>query len=180
MCILKYQKSKWEAQFGEVKHAFNTTHSDSERKSLLFCWLAKTSKSMKMHCNFHLRWIMKSAMLQHCSNWASKWHLKNINKTIAILLICSKRSENGIDAILYFVKDFVKYCQMASEGSRGAPRGPAGGFRWSGQASKSVSMNTKSCEIYWIPLNSMDFVAFHRILWISLHSIGFYGFHCIP
>ena len=69
---------------------------------------------------------------------------------------------------------------MAPEGSRGAPGDPAGCLRYSRQASKPMSMNTKSCKIHWIPQYSMDFIAFHRILWISLHSIGFYAFHWIP
>ena len=59
---------------------------------------------------------------------------------------------------------------MASEGSHGAPRDPAGGLRQSRQASRSMSMKTKSCQI----------LAFHKLLWNSLHSTTFYGIHCIP
>ena len=69
---------------------------------------------------------------------------------------------------------------MASECSRGAPRDPAGSLRQSRQASRPMSMNTKSCKIHWIPLDFIDFIAFHMILYNSLHSIGFYGFHWIP
>ena len=103
MCILKYQKSPWEGQFWQVKYAFNTTHSDSERKSLLFFWLAKTLKSMKMHGNSCFKWIMKSALLQHGSNWASLWLFKKAYKTCAILLICSKRPQNDVFQMLEFL-----------------------------------------------------------------------------
>ena len=57
---------------------------------------------MKIQSNFHLKWIMKSALLQHGSNWASLWLFKKAYKTCAILLICSKRPQNDVVEIFEF------------------------------------------------------------------------------
>ena len=153
MCILKYQKSPREAQFWQVKHAFNTTQSDLERKSLLFFWLAKTSKSMKMHNDFPLNWIVKCLKIATQCNMASKWHLKNINKTHRILITCSKRPQHVIIQIVAFLTYSAKVVKYAPEGSRGAPGGltgppedPPESLRYPWQASKTMPMNTTSCK----------------------------------
>ena len=170
ICILKYQKSLREAQFCQVKNAFNTTHSDSERKSLLFFWLTKTSKSMKMHSNSCLKWIMKSVLLQLGSNWASLWVFKKAYKTCTILLICSKRPQNDVIQILEFstcLSNIMKW----------PPRAPAERPETPREAFDSPDKHQNQC--HWTQ-NHVKFIGFHRILWISLDSIGFYGFHCIP
>ena len=135
---------------------------------------------MKIHSNLPLKWIMKNALLQHGSKSTSFWLFKKVDKTCAILIICSKRPQNDVIEIFKIFNTFINYCQMASEGSCGAPGDLAGCLRQYRQASKPVSMNSKSCKIHWIPRYSMNSIAFHGILWISLHSIGFYGFHWIP
>ena len=159
-----------EAQNQYRENVFKATHSDSERKSLLFVWFAKTSKSMKMHSNFPLRWIMKSALLQHGSNWASLWLFKKAYKTCAILLICSKRPQNDVIQILEFstyLSNIVKW----------PPRAPVERPETPRDAFDSPDKHQNQCQ--WTQ-NHVKFIGFHGILWISLHSIGFYGFHCIP
>ena len=54
---------------------------------------------MTLRSNFDLKLIMKSARLQHGSNWASLMLFKNRYKMCIILLIYSKLFENNIDAI---------------------------------------------------------------------------------
>ena len=170
MYIWKYQKSPWEAQFWQDRNAFNTTHSDSERKSLLFFWLAKTSKSIKMHCVFPLRWIMKSTLLQHGSNWASFWLCKKAYKTCAILLICSKRPQNDVFQMLEFSTYLWNIVKLPLRAPVELPETPR-------DASDSPDKHQNQCQ--WTQ-NHVKFMGFHGILLISLHSIGFYGFHCIP
>ena len=133
-------------------------------------WFAKTSKSMKMHGNFPLRWIMKSALLQHGSNWASLWLFKIAYKTCAILIICSKRPQNDVIQILEFstyLSTIVKW----------PPRAPVERPETPRDASDSPDKHQNQC--HWTQ-NHVKFIGFHCILLISLHSIGFYGFHCIP
>ena len=116
---------------------------------------------------------------------ASKWHLKHSNKTTIILIICSKRPQNGIIQIVAFLTYSAKVVKYAPEGSRGAPGGPAGGSR------HSIGLYGYHCipydsmefiafyRILRIPLHSqdsLDSIGFHRILWISQDSLRFYGF----
>ena len=170
MCIWKYQKSPWEAQFWQDRNAFNTTHSDSERKNTTFFWLAKISKSMKIHSNYCLKWIMKSVKIATQCNMASNRPLKNINKTIVKLLICSKRPQNDVIQISEFstyLSNIVKW----------PPRAPVERPETPRESSDSSDKHHNHCQ--WTQ-NHVKFIGFHGILLISLHSIRFYGFHCIP
>ena len=170
MRIWKYQKSPWEAQFWQDRNAFNTTHSDSERKTLLFFWLTKTWKSMKMHSNFPLKWIMQSVLLQHGSNWASLWLFKKAYKTCAILLICSKRPQNDVFKMLEFSTYLSNIVKLPLRAPVERPETPR-------DASDSPGKHQNHGQ--WTR-NHVKFIGFHCVLLISLHSIWFYGFHCIP
>ena len=83
---------------------------------------------MKMHNDFPLKWIVKCLEIATQCNMASKLPLKNTNKTCGILLIRSKRPQNGIIQIVAFLTYSAKVVKYAPEGSRGAPGGPARGF----------------------------------------------------
>ena len=84
---------------------------------------------MKIHSNSCLKWIVNSVKNATRCNMASKWPLKNINKTSVILLICSKRPQNCIIQILAFLIYLSKVVKWAPKGSRGAPGDPTGGLR---------------------------------------------------
>ena len=94
LCISKNQKLQREAQFGQVKNAFEATHSDSRAKIVTFCLLTNSWKSLKMHCNLPSKWIMRSPKKQAWCRGVSKWECKNTYKTCDILHICSKCQEN--------------------------------------------------------------------------------------
>ena len=72
LCISKNQKMQREAQFGQVKNAFEATHSDSRAKITTFVLLTNSCKSSKMHCNFPSKWIMRSLKKQAWCELASK------------------------------------------------------------------------------------------------------------
>ena len=160
MYIWKYQKSPWEAQFWKDRNAFNTTHSDSERKSLLFFWWPKTSKSMKIHSNSCLKWIMKSARLQHCSNWASLWLFKKAYKTSAILLICSNRPQNYVFQMFQFstyLSNIVKWPLRAPVELPETPR----------DASESPDKHQNHCQWATFKVNHAIFKANHVTLKVN-------------
>ena len=135
---------------------------------------------MKIHSNSCLKWIMNNALLQHGSKWASLLLFKNTYKTNIILIICSKWSENGIDAILYFLKISSNIAKWPLRAPGERPEAPR-------EASDSPDKHQNPCQ--WTQ-NHVKFIGFHNILWISLHSIwfyrfslhstGIYGFHWIP
>ena len=64
MCVAKNQKLQREAQFGQVKHAFEATHSDSRANIVTFVLMYVLWKSLRMHRNFPSKWIMKGPQKQ--------------------------------------------------------------------------------------------------------------------
>ena len=58
---------------------------------------------MKMRIDFPLKWIVKCLEIAIQRSMASIWPLKNINKNEGILLIRSKRPQNGIIQIVAFL-----------------------------------------------------------------------------
>ena len=81
---------------------------------------------MILYCNFPLNWIMRNALLQHGSNYASLWLLKNTYKTIGNSTNRTQKASKRHYPSFTFFDIFIKQRQMSSEGSRGAPEGPAG------------------------------------------------------
>ena len=76
-------------------------HTATPRENhYIFVWLSKTYKSIKIRCNFPLKWIMKSVLLQHGSNWASLWLFKRSNKTCGNTAPCILDPQNDIIQIL--------------------------------------------------------------------------------
>ena len=92
-------------------------------------------------------------LLQHGSNWASLWLFKNTHKTNIILFICSKLSENGIDAILYFFK-------ISSNIAKWPPRAPGERPEAPREASDSPDKHQNQCQ--WTR-NHVKFTEFHMI-----------------
>ncbi len=117
MCISKYQKMQREAQVGQVKNACGAIHSDSRAKIVTFLLMTHLWQSLKMHCNFHSKWILRSPKKQVWCKLVSKWKLKNTYKTRVMLHICSKWQENSVFRIL---RCFAKM----SKSLFGSPRAP--------------------------------------------------------
>ena len=64
-CILKNHFSEFGAQFWSARNAFGTTHSDSERNSNLYFWLAILRKSVESIENSHPKCILRRCKIEH-------------------------------------------------------------------------------------------------------------------
>ena len=145
MCISKNQKLQREAQFGQVKNAFGAMHSDSRAKIDTFLLMTNIWKSLKMHGNLCLRWILRSLKNQTFSKiWPKlpQRHIfKNHYKTLLILIIWgqdgSKCHETHIFKILWF---FIKLSKMV----RWAPKSPRGIIGCPPESKNVCKINEKS------------------------------------
>ena len=117
LCISKNQKLQREAQFGQVKNAFEATHSDSRAKNVTLFLLTTSWESLKMHCNLPSKWIMRSPKKQARCRGVSKGQCKNTYKTCDILHICSTCQENYVFRIQWF-------STKMSKSLFGSPRAP--------------------------------------------------------
>ena len=119
---------------------------------------------MKMHNVFPLRWIMKSTLLQHGSNWASLWLFKKAYKTCAILLICSKRPQNDVFQMLEFstyLWNIVKWPLRAPVELPETPR----------DASESPDKHQNQCQWATFKVNHAIFKANHVTLNVNQSTL---------
>ena len=130
MGIAKNKKLPGEAKCGQVKNAFEATHSDSRAKIVTFFLLTNSWKSLKMHCNLPSKWIMRSPKKQAWCRGVSKWQCQNICKSCDILHICSKLQENYVFRIQWFSTNMSKSLfgspRAPVERPETAPRDPVG------------------------------------------------------
>ena len=103
MCFSKDQKLEGETQFGQVKNAFQATHSDSNAKSDTCFWCQIYENRSKYNVISIPNWIMRSAKKQSRCKLASKWLRENTYKTNVILHICSICPENSVFGIQWFI-----------------------------------------------------------------------------
>ena len=59
-CTSKNQKYEGEAQFDSGEYAFGPTKTDAGRYSACFFLYCDWSTSIKMHYDFHPKWVIKS------------------------------------------------------------------------------------------------------------------------
>ena len=149
MRISKYQKLQRKAQFGQVQNAFEAMHSDSRAKLDTLFLMSNSWKSLKMHGNLCLRWILKSVKNQTFSKIWPKLpqpHIfKNHYKTCLIFIIWGQDGstchENHIFEILWF---FIKFSKMV----RWAPKSPRGTIGCPPESKNVCKINEKS-HIFW-------------------------------
>ena len=81
---------------------------------------------MILNCNFPINWIMKSALLQHGSNWASFWLFKKPHKTCSNTTNCIQEAPKLHYPDFTILNIFIKHCQICPQELPGSARRPHG------------------------------------------------------